>query len=337
MTFRSTESAGQLRRRLKNVGLSDPAIQAAWPTWWSDAADASSSARAELRFSLARKLGLDPHSLLEDEEPRFVWRGAARFKHLSGEGEVEQSVLTSFGAALARIALLASTESWMPLSEQSAGEMRSAILRTQPTVRLLDLLSASWSVGIPVIHLRIFPWTRKRMSAMAVRVDKRYAILLAKDSDYPAHISFYLAHELGHIALGHLGQESALVDLDLPVLTASPSDSEEVEADRFALALLTGTASPTVLSLQHAGARSLAQAALDASNDLGIEPGTLALCFGYSTGEWAIANAAMQHIYASPKPVWREVNRIALTQLSLDRIPDDTQAYLQAVLGDPGA
>ena len=68
-----TEPALVLKRRLQDVGLSGPAINAAWPRWWSEAAEASSSARAELRFSLARKLGLDPSSLLDESaEPRFV-------------------------------------------------------------------------------------------------------------------------------------------------------------------------------------------------------------------------------------------------------------------------
>src|SRR5215213_786663 len=94
----------RLRQRLRAVGLDDAAIAAAWPVSWSEAADASLSARAELRSSIARKLGLDPHSLLEDEgEPRFVWRDEARFKRLSGETEPEKWALASFGSALGAI------------------------------------------------------------------------------------------------------------------------------------------------------------------------------------------------------------------------------------------
>jgi hypothetical protein len=66
---------------------------------------------------------------------------------------------------------------------------------------------------------------------------------------------------------------------------------------------------------------------------LRIEPGTLALCFGYSSGNWAVANAAMERIYSSAKPVWREVNQIALRELSLEEVTEDVQAYLMAVLG----
>jgi len=329
------DTASRLKQRMRSIGLSDSVIEAAWPEWWSDAADASASARAELRFSLSRKLGLDPHSLLDDkEEPRFIWRDEARFKHLSDEGQLERAAITSFGTALGRYLIEATSVSPEPLRWDSMS-LRKAILREQRYVRLLDILSACWSMGIPVIHLRIFPCERKRMSAMAVRVGGRTAIMLGRDSMYPPHIAFYLAHELAHIALGHLSHEPVVVDFDTTGLATSSDDPEEMEADRFALELLTGASQPKVLPrFQGYSARELARVALDAAPQLSIEPGTLALCFGYSTGDWATANAAIQRIYSEPRPVWAEVNRVAAGQLTLDLIPDDSRHYLKAILGD---
>src|SRR5437588_12250307 len=67
-------AASLLRQKLLHLGLTRQAVDAAWPAWWSEEAEASASARVELRFSVARKLGLDPRSLLEDpSQPRFVW------------------------------------------------------------------------------------------------------------------------------------------------------------------------------------------------------------------------------------------------------------------------
>jgi len=333
------DSAQQLRKRLKKVGLSDLAINAAWPAWWSDEADASTSAKAELRFSIARKLGLNPHSLLEDEqEPVFIWRDEARFKHLAHESESEKSAITSFGAALGRV-LISAQSNWSSILGTSAQDLRNTILHSQPYVRLIDLISLCWSVGVPVVHLRVFPWRQKRMAAMSVGVDVRSAILLAKDSEYPAHIAFYLAHELAHIALGHLVGQHVVVDFDDFYLFNPPDppgmpDREEIAADAYALELLTGESQPRVLSTnQRFGARSLADAALRASTPLRIEPGTLALCFGASTGDWRIANGAIKYIYSSPSAVWQIVNQIALKQLSFAQIPEDFRLYLEAVLG----
>ena len=83
-----TESAADFKTRLiQSTGLSQSAVAAAWPEWWSKDAESSPSANVELRFSLARKLGLDPRSLIADEaEPLFVWDDAARFKGFTGVG-----------------------------------------------------------------------------------------------------------------------------------------------------------------------------------------------------------------------------------------------------------
>jgi hypothetical protein len=329
-----TNEESFLKRRLRQVGLSEAAIDAAWPIWWSNAAEASPSARAELRFSLARKLGLDPRTLLDDnEEPRFIWKTEARFKHLSGEGAHELAAITSFGRSIAAT-LLNATPKEGELGGLGAAPLRKIILKNKPFVHLVDLLGVCWSVGIPVIHLRVFPFTRKRMAAMTVRVNSRHAILLAKDSNFPAAISFYVAHELGHILLGHLEGNAAVVDFDYDELSSPESDAEEAAADAFALELLTGETSPKIVSKSgFYNGVELARIASRSSSQLGIEAGIIALCFGYTSQNWATANAALKRIYPSVGPVWEGINKIAMRQLHLDQIPDDMKFYLQAVLG----
>jgi hypothetical protein len=331
-------SASELRRRLKQLGLSDSALRAAWPRWWSDDADASASARAELTFSVARRLGLDPASLLaHEDEPRFLWREEARFKHVSNEGERELAGITSFGRSVASALVAAAPAPEAPGVDLSAPELREQVLASgRPYVDLLDLLNVCWAVGVPVVHLRVFPWPRKRMAAMTVAVDERSAILLAKDAVHPPAVAFYLAHELGHISLGHLGTDRIIVDLEDPeALVARGDDDEEIAADRYALELLTGHSEPTVVAMgERPTATRLAAAALGKSPELHIEPGTLAQIFGYSTGNWRIATGALKVIYDQEKPVWQEVNALARRELQLDLLPDDVAEYLSAVIDD---
>ncbi len=169
---------------------------------------------------------------------------------------------------------------------------------------------------------------------MALRVRSRAVILLAKDSNYPPDAAFYIAHELGHIALSHLSAGDAIVDLETGELASADQDAEEYTADGFALELLTGSPYVSVLPTGPGrGARSLANAALNSARELRIEPGTLALCFGYSTGNWSVARAAIRYIYSQPRPVWREVNRFALHEIPLHDLPEDARSYLLAVLG----
>lgn len=169
---------------------------------------------------------------------------------------------------------------------------------------------------------------------MATQLGDRSAVLLGRDANYPPQIAFYVAHELGHLALGHIRAGETIVDLGDLGRAASGRDDEENAADRYALTVLTGMAEPKVVGdLGRGGARQLAEAALRASEGLRVEPGTLALCFGYNTRRWDVATGALRHIYERPKPVWQEVNGIALEQLDLAAVTEDARAYLETVLG----
>ena len=155
----------------------------------------------------------------------------------------------------------------------------------------------------------------------------------ARISNYPAPIAYYLAHEIGHIALGHTNDATAIVDLSDPLEQTNP-DEEEQAADRFALELLTGKAEITVTTeTRHFGARQLAQNLLEIADLVRVEPGTLALCFGHSTQNWATAQAAMNYIYTNKKPVWEQVNQVALRELDLAKISEDQADFLRAVVG----
>lgn len=327
-------NAQEFRVRLATAtGLSDSAIDAAWPEWWSEAADASASARAELRFSVARNLGLDPRSLLDDESPRFLWDDSAKYKNFKGDVEREKPAITAFGSSVART-LLKAVDQTGSLHGISAKDLRVGILSSNPHVGLVELLATLWGLGVPTIYLRVFPLAAKRMCAMAVNSRDRHAILLAKDSRYPASVAFHVAHEIGHIACGHVASGSALIDMEDPAEQHKETDSEEQIADAFALELLTGDSNFSIAKQgKGKNAQELAQQAIKIGWERQIEPGTIALCYGHATGEWDTANAAMNHIYNISMPAWSVVNRIANTQLTWDRLSTDNASFLQAVMG----
>lgn len=328
------DNAQRFRSRLEQTtGLSGAAISAAWPEWWSDAADASPSAVAALQFSVARKLGLDPRSLLEDEQPRFIWDDSAKYKNFQGDIARERPAITAFGTSVGRMLIKATTEH-IPVEELGAEGLRASILANKPFVGLIDLLGFLWGIGIPVIHLRVFPLPAKRMCAMAVRVRDRYAILMARDAQYPATIAFHLAHEIGHVALGHIGENSALVDMEDPAEHTTPQDDEEVAADRYALHLLTGDPYFSVVKQgEGRSPRQLAEQVLRLGPGHGIEPGTLALCYGYETGDWQTTHAAFPHIYTAAIPAWSVTNHVAARQMAWDQLSDENASFLRAVMG----
>jgi hypothetical protein len=202
-------------------------------------------------------------------------------------------------------------------------------------VGLAELLSLCWGLGIPVVYLRVFPLDAKRMTAMVVRANDRFAILLARDASYPAAVAFYLAHEIGHAVLGHVRDHIGVVELGDSLVDPAGNDGEELQADEFALQLLTGMPAPKFVA-EGSGfnAPSIANAALQTGPAEQIEPGVLALCFGHSSGAWQQAFAALSMIYAAPSPVWKHVNTIALGQLDLDSVDQDTASFLRGVLGE---
>jgi len=321
------------KRIKKTTNYSDSLINAAWPEWWSEDATGSPSAEAELRFSVARKLGLDPRSLQNADGPLLMWDDTAKYKRFNGN-EAEHRAITSFGTSISRILSRGITIKHS-LVGYSAAEIRKSILAEQSFVRLQDLIALLWSVGIPIIHLKVYPLAAKHMSAMAVSSkDGDFAVLMAKDAQYPAWAAFSIAHEIGHICLGHLKAGTSIIDMEDPLESNAPEDEEEIASDKFALELLTGDPNfEVVVQGDGNNAQELATQALTKAVESRIEPGTIALCYGYVTGKWGVVQNALKIIYVNPAPTWEFINQTAKTQLSWDDIGDDNASYLQAIMG----
>jgi hypothetical protein len=214
-----------------------------------------------------------------------------------------------------------------------AQTLRRLILEQSTFVSLLELVSFCWSLGIPVLQLHVFPLKQKRMHAMTVRVEDRYAILLGFETRYYARVAYILAHEIGHILLGHLEQSDALLEIDDP-LTSGNLDGEETAADRFALALLTGTETPRVIAnVQQYTATQLAHAAMDMANKVRIEPGVLALCLGHSTKQWRKAIGALKIIPPGEQEVGGQINEVASHQLNWEALSLGNREYLMRIMG----
>jgi hypothetical protein len=326
-------SERQLRRELREAGIANAAINAVWPEWWSAEAKDSLSATTELTYTVARRLGLSPRALF-DGSPQFLWHDSTKFKNLGTTTDREQAILASFGTAVGRCALSATSPGISPITD--ARSVRDAILRQARFVDLPQLLTFCWQTGIPVIQLRVFPLQHKRMQAMTVKVNERFAILLGYESEYYARMAYILAHEIGHIILGHLEHSDSLLDMDDP-LTADNLDDEEVDADRAAFILLTGRDNPEVLaSAQSYSASQLAQAAKAAADRERIEPGILALCLGHGTGNWRQTFGSLKIISPGAQPVGNQINELAANQFDWQALSLANRDYLAQVIGRGG-
>jgi Zn-dependent peptidase ImmA (M78 family) len=170
------------------------------------------------------------------------------------------------------------------------------------------------------------------MHAMVIESGGRHAILLGRNASYPAPAAFTLAHEIGHIASGHIRGALALIDVEDPAL-AKDRDEQETQADAFALSILTGSPAPDISTqFQNFNAPTLADAVLKAGPQYAIEPGTLALCVAYRQKNWPVAMSAMRFIYSERKPVWQEVNGIAESMLDWDALGDEGADFVRNLM-----
>jgi hypothetical protein len=324
-------SSRRLRRELRQAGIARAAIDAVWPQWWSEEANESVSATAELTYTVARRLGLSPSALF-DGSAKFLWRDSTKFKNLGVTTEHEQEVLAAFAVAIGRCAL-AATGPAPVASLPDARTLRETILSQGHLVDASELLNFCWSVGIPVLQLQVFPLGQKHMHAVTVSSNGRYAILIGFETRYLAVAAYIIAHEIAHILLGHLENETSLLDIENP-LDLQSRDAEEDAADRLALSLLTGTDDPQVTADTAAyNATQLAQSATEAAASVQIDPGVLALCLGHATGKWRQSYGALKIIPPGQRPVGEEINALAASQFDWQALSYTNREYLSKVIG----
>lgn len=334
----------RLVNRLLDIGLSREIVDMSLPEWWVSEDYESLSARTMASLLLARRLNIDPTTLLDDEVPvGFLHTGVSKFKHMRLADGARRNALVGFATGVGRIllSLASNTEAHQDVPADPL-VLRRALLGGRPFVSFGDVITACWSLGVPVLHLRVFPAQTKGVTAIAVKLGGRHAILVARESGFDAQYMFHVAHELGHIALGHLGEGGAIVDADpndpANKLDELVDDEEERNADAYAQALLTGSASFEVFGQsdrkdrQRLGtARELAARALQLSGELQVDPGHLVMVFGHSTEDWQMAFAAAKLLPQQTEKPGTLVNRVLWQQLGALDEDEQSIAYLKAV------
>jgi hypothetical protein len=263
------------------------------PEWWEDEMADHEADRALAEAYIARYLGFRAEELREPSReltpPKLT---EVRFKRY--KNHVDQQVMTSaFLAQQIARTVVRNIEERLPCPElrQSAAAIRAAILRRHEYVDLNSLLDHAWRSGIPVLHLAHVPGKGKRFDGMAAFIGQRPVVILASGRNGPAWLAFHLAHELGHLLLGHVQPGGALLDETLA--SESGPSTHEKEADRFACEVLTGFAEPRIADLRAKGPR-LAVVAAQIGPDQGIDPGVLALIYAKSNNRWPVAQNALK-------------------------------------------
>jgi hypothetical protein len=323
-----------LYRRLRAVGLTKPYVRKMiLPDWWDDQVADNPAGYAEGLTFLSRHLGLDIATLRDPQRPvAFRNFGVCKFKKSKNATEDDLALARAMATRSAQLANVATAEPYQPVPP-SASQIRREILgQGELWVSLSNLIDYCWSLGIPVIHLSSFPDAKhaRRPDGLTARVNSRPVIVLCKKAHCSAWLLFILAHELGHIALGHIEGDGVLIDESMK---HNVDDQEELAANAFAVELLTGNAEGRFsTSGRWPNAKVLAEAALQIGRQMRIDPGHIVLNYANTMGDrfYPVANAALALIEPK-KDALRLVRQKMAEHLDWSSLPEDSSEFLMRV------
>lgn len=147
---------------------------------------------------------------------------------------------------------------------------------------------------------------------------------------------FVLAHEMGHVAEGHLDQceGGAIVDEKVSEEDGD-TDEQERAANAYALQVLTGGEKGNIRLNRLMNAGSLADAALRFGRANGIDPGHVILNAVKNSPingkePWPLGNAALKHIGENVAAA--DMCRDALRRnVDVDALSDDSFEFLERI------
>ncbi|HWB12477.1 MAG TPA: ImmA/IrrE family metallo-endopeptidase [Pirellulales bacterium] len=317
--------------RLGSIGLPRKYVKTvALPSWWDDEAASNPSGYAEGALFIARHLGLEYESLVDSNAKIRVYKPKeCKFKKREGTTDEDLLLSQSISVRAAHLAASAMSKEYKELPP-SAGEVRQEILsRGARCVNLQALVDYCWSIGIPVLHVSRFPASARKMDGLAACVEGRPVIVISRREHHSAWLLFILAHELGHIAHRHVCDDAVILD---ERIDEKSSDSEEKEANAFAIQLLTGDQDCQFRATgRWPNAEDLAQSAMDLSRKHGIDAGHIALNYGHTMGKFfPVARAALKIIEPKPEAI-RLIGKYVAKNLDWSMLPSESCEFLMRV------
>jgi len=326
MIFGSLESAG-FPRSLQNMLL---------PEWVTPEVLSDATVSSEIAAILAKRLGLRASPLFA-ASPRVesLRRRDIKYKRSIPNKPKNLKAATSIAVSVAESVASACRVEFSPFVH-SADALRKEVLASFPGkwLGLKNLLMTCWSHGLPVVYLAELGQGVAKMDGTVVYTDSRPVIILSKASPLWAWQLFILAHEIAHVALGHVAPDDILVDEELSENSyfLKDNDADERAADMFALELLNGRKNATYTTLEHRiNGTELATTALNLGTAQQIDPGHIALNFAHNSGKWNVGIAALKILQKGSPPASDFINEAMWGGINPETLPMDTVEFLARV------
>lgn len=322
--------------RLRSAGFDSAHVRRALlPAWWDDDVAATEAGLYAALNHVASRLGVSVAALRGGEPLVLAANCAVRHKLAKGTSPKDVQLAELLALRVAQAVVGAAGPSCQPVPD--AGTVRQRILGTgAPWVDFEHLLDWCWDNGVVVLHVSDFPKKTKKPHGFASLLHGRPFIVLCWNERRPSWVLFHLAHELGHLALGHVTEGALLVD---EKIDAESHETEEAQANAYALTVITGKGDRDLAS---SGRWPITAEMVKAAREYGashqIDPGHVALNYARTmTGRtgarfFALAGAALRELEPGADAVEMVRDRLA-RRLDWDALHDDARDFVEQMTG----
>lgn len=334
----TTINAKLIYEKLKIVGLTRAQVRKLLPDWWSPEIEKQPDGFAEFCLFLSRRLSFDLPSLMKGNIVVKQAAASVAYKHRVDATPESLQASTCIATAVAQGVISAMTRPYGNMNHTPNSFSKYVRDIGQGQISFLSVLNACWELGIPVIPLPNVPVGIRKMDGAVIKLNDRPAIIISKKNSSRAWLTFIIAHELGHIANGHLDRDGSIMDVALQEKatfeTESSNDVQEYEANSFAFSMLGGEQVTSVINSwpDRISAADIAIRSREASGTIGVESGHFALRYAFRTKRWPDAMNALSFLSEDADPE-SEIRSVLARSLDFGLISDDIKEYVCQITG----
>ncbi|WP_181357637.1 ImmA/IrrE family metallo-endopeptidase [Stenomitos frigidus] len=270
-------------------------------------------------------------SLLSDDQPVQVkLLPDTKFKyHLQQQADIPD---TSHRLA-SRVAELVAYGVKTPFVtiSKDVNQVRSEILQDHPQINLESILNYCWKHGVAVVYFNDYPENTRKITGMIQWQCDRPVIVLSSKKTYPAWLAFHLAHELAHLALGHI-KAGILIDDEID---QNSDDGEETAANLFAVKLLVNDLDNCFDGQEVTSGKKHLKNKINKrlQADSTVDPCALAFNYAWHTGNYKFANKAVDELNPAQNG-HQIINQFLENHIDWESLTDDNSDHLDKILGD---
>lgn len=322
-----------INKKLKAVGYNPKFIEALLPDWWDDAITETPAGLQEASLIIGRLFSIRPETLwTHDAKPALLRPDGVKFKQRTNNKSHDLGIACALALSAARLVLRSFRYEYRSEPMLDSAELRKSLLaQGKRRVSFDDLLDHCLQVGIPVILLQNFPAKARKMEGVAFECAGRPCIVLTKKKSH-GYLLFDLAHELGHITLGHTQGGQWVIDDEID---AEDDDEREQAANRFAMELITGNPDLRIVPRgKHLYPNQLARAARDYGEAHSVDPLHIVLNYAYNNrNHWPTAEAAIKLIATGKDSDQVILKEKLIKSLDPSTLTEDDSRALQHLMG----